>query len=157
VQAMLQSHLGRAPCTGVNPDEAVAYGAAVQAGILGGATLGNELLLLDVTPLSLGTEVEGGKFEVLIPRHSVVPTKKTDEFTTVEDNQDAIDFGVYQGERKIAKKNHLLGKFSMAVPPAPKGVPNIQLTYEIDANGILHVLAEDVTAGTKQSARPARY
>merc|ERR1719421_2394398 len=106
---MLRDHLGgKEPCTGVNPDEAVAYGAAVQAGILGGETLGKELLLLDVTPLSLGTEVKGGKFVVIIPKHSVVPTKKTDKFTTTQDYQGAINIGVYQGERKIAKKNHLL-------------------------------------------------
>jgi len=136
----------------INPDESVAYGAAVQGGILGGEASEEtkDLLLLDVTPLSLGTEVHGGLMDVLIKRNTVIPTKTTKDYTTVQDNQRYIDITVYEGERSKASRNHLLGEFKLQLIPAKRGVPHIKLTFEIDANGILKVTGVDTGTGKKK-------
>ncbi|MGC9400415.1 MAG: molecular chaperone DnaK [Anaerolineae bacterium] len=140
---------GKEPHKGVNPDEVVAVGAAIQAGVLGGEV--SDILLLDVTPLSLGVETLGDRMTVLIPRNTTVPVRKTETFTTAEDGQTAVDIKVYQGERPMASDNMLLGQFRLdGIPPAPRGVPQIEVTFDIDANGILNVTAKDKATGREQ-------
>jgi len=148
----VRNFYGKEPYRGVNPDEAVAMGAALQGGIIKGDV--KDLLLLDVTPLSLGIETLGGVFTRLIDRNTTVPTSKFKVFSTAQDGQTEVEVKVYQGEREMAADNHMLGKFNlMGIPPAPKGVPQIKVTFEIDANGIVEVTASDQATGNKQQIR----
>ena len=150
VQELVQSLTGKEPHKGVNPDEVVAVGAAVQAGVLKGEV--KDVLLLDVTPLSLGIETKGGVMHRLIERNTTIPTKRSEVFTTAEDSQPSVEIHVLQGEREMAMYNKTLGKFQLVdLPPAPRGIPQIEVTFDIDANGIVHVSAQDRATGKAQS------
>jgi len=149
VQAVVKELFGKDPHRGVNPDEVVAIGAAVQAGVLGGEV--KDLLLLDVTPLSLGIETLGGVLTTLISRNTTIPTRKSETFSTAADNQTSVEVHVLQGERPMARDNRTLGRFHLVgVPPAPRGVPQIEVTFDIDANGIVNVSAKDMGTGKEQ-------
>jgi molecular chaperone DnaK len=149
VQELVRKLTGKEPNKGVNPDEVVASGAAIQAGVLGGEV--KDVLLLDVTPLSLGVETLGGVMTRLIERNTTIPTKKTEIFSTAEDGQTAVDVHVLQGEREMAADNMTLGHFRLeGIPAAPRGMPQIEVTFDIDANGILNVAARDKATGKEQ-------
>jgi molecular chaperone DnaK len=149
IQQRVKEYFGKEPHKGVNPDEVVAIGAAIQAGVLSGDV--KDLLLLDVTPLSLGIETLGGVMTKLIERNTTIPAKKSEVFSTAADSQTSVDVHVLQGERDFAKDNRTLGNFSLVgLPPAPRGVPKVEVTFDIDANGIVNVTAKDMATGKSQ-------
>jgi molecular chaperone DnaK len=152
IQEVVKSFFGKEPNRSVNPDEVVAIGAAIQGGVLGGEV--KDVLLLDVSPLSLGIETLGGVTTVLIPRNTTIPTKKSEVFSTAEDNQTTVEIHVLQGERQMASDNRTIGKFQLTgLPPAPRGMPQVEVTFDIDANGILHVSAKDKATNKEQKIR----
>ena len=152
VQEKVKELIGKDPHKGVNPDEVVAVGAAIQAGVLRGEV--KDVLLLDVTPLSLGIETKGGVFTKLIERNTTIPTRKAETFTTAEDNQPSVEIHVLQGESEMATFNKTLGKFQLVgIPPAPRGMPQIEVSFDIDANGIIHVTAKDLGTGNEQQIK----
>jgi molecular chaperone DnaK len=149
VQKAVQDYFGKEPHKGVNPDEVVAIGAAVQGGVLGGDV--KDVLLLDVTPLSVGIETLGGVMTKLIERNTTIPTRKAEIFSTAADNQTSVEIKVYQGEREFARDNKLLGAFHLVgIPPAPRGIPQVEVAFDIDANGIMNVSAKDLGTGKEQ-------
>ncbi len=149
VQEKVKQLVGKDPHKGVNPDEVVAVGAAIQGGVLAGEV--KDVLLLDVTPLSLGIETKGNVFTKLIERNTTIPTKRSEIFSTADDNQTSVEIHVLQGEREMARYNKTLGKFQLVgIPPAPRGIPQIEVTFDIDANGIVHVSAKDLGTGNEQ-------
>ncbi|HVX89549.1 MAG TPA: molecular chaperone DnaK, partial [Gemmatimonadales bacterium] len=152
IQEIVKSYFKKDANRSVNPDEVVAIGAAIQGGVLGGEV--KDVLLLDVTPLSLGIETLGGVSTVLIPRNTTIPTRKSEVFSTAEDNQTTVEIHVLQGERQMAADNRTIGKFQLTgIPPAPRGMPQVEVTFDIDANGILHVSAKDKASGKEQKIR----
>jgi molecular chaperone DnaK len=152
IQEIVKGFFGKEPNRSVNPDEVVAIGAAIQGGVLGGEV--KDVLLLDVTPLSLGIETLGGVSTVLIPRNTTIPTRKSEVFSTAEDSQTTVEIHVLQGERQMAVDNRTIGKFQLTgIPPAPRGMPQVEVTFDIDANGILHVSAKDKASGKEQKIR----
>jgi len=154
VQKAIEEEVGKAPFRGINPDEAVAVGAALQAGIIVGDEGVTDVLLLDVTPLTLGIETLGGVMTTMIERNTTIPTRRSENFSTAADNQPAVEVHVLQGEREFAKDNTTLGQFHlMGIPPAPRGIPQIEVTFDIDANGIVDVSAKDLGTGTEQSIK----
>ena len=152
IQEVVKGYFGKEPNRSVNPDEVVAIGAAIQGAVLTGEQ--KDVLLLDVTPLSLGIETLGGVTTVLIPRNTTIPTKKSETFSTADDNQTTVEIHVLQGERELARDNRTIGKFQLTgIPPAPRGMPQVEVTFDIDANGILHVSAKDKATGKEQKIR----